>query len=63
MATIEIANSLDQCKYFANNTLQDKVQFEDDTIKIIETHAPLGVVGAISPWNFPVSDVQFHVTE
>ncbi|TLD33680.1 hypothetical protein PspLS_00925 [Pyricularia sp. CBS 133598] len=54
MGTIEIGNTIEQCKYFANNTLHDKVQFEDDTIKIIETHAPLGVVGAISPWNFPL---------
>lgn len=30
------------------------MQFEDESIKIIATHMPLGVVGAICPWNFPI---------
>lgn len=28
--------------------------FEDDKTRIVQTHAPLGVVGAICPWNFPL---------
>ncbi|KAG4219457.1 hypothetical protein PC116_g32063, partial [Phytophthora cactorum] len=35
-------------------TLEDEVQYEDDTVRIIATHAPIGVLGAISPWNFPL---------
>ena len=34
--------------------LEDEVQFEDDDVKIVATHAPYGVIGAISPWNFPL---------
>jgi acyl-CoA reductase-like NAD-dependent aldehyde dehydrogenase len=34
--------------------LEDELQFEDDAIKIIATHEPYGVIGAISPWNFPL---------
>lgn len=30
------------------------MQYEDDEVKIIATHVPYGVVGAISPWNFPL---------
>lgn len=30
------------------------MQHEDETVKVIATHPPLGVVGAICPWNFPV---------
>ncbi|CRG90407.1 hypothetical protein PISL3812_07451 [Talaromyces islandicus] len=34
--------------------LPDEVNYEDDELKIVSTHPPLGVVGAISPWNFPL---------
>lgn len=34
--------------------MEDHVQHEDENVKIIATHPPLGVVGAICPWNFPV---------
>lgn len=38
----------------AQNALQDEVQYEDDNTKVVATHVPLGVVGAICPWNFPL---------
>lgn len=38
----------------AGQALEDYVQYEDEKVKIIATHPPLGVVGAICPWNFPV---------
>lgn len=37
-----------------NQALEDYVQHEDDQVKIVATHPPLGVVGAICPWNFPI---------
>lgn len=37
-----------------SQALEDYVQHEDDQVKIVATHPPLGVVGAICPWNFPV---------
>ncbi len=40
--------------HIAEVALEDEVQFEDDKVKIIATHMPLGVVGAICPWNFPL---------
>ncbi|KEZ46071.1 putative Aldehyde dehydrogenase [Scedosporium apiospermum] len=54
MAHIEVANSAGQCLYYAENYLEDEVVHEDDTVKIVQTHVPLGIVGAISPWNFPL---------
>lgn len=38
----------------AQNALEDEVQYEDANSKVIATHIPLGVVGAICPWNFPL---------
>lgn len=38
----------------ASQYLADEVTYEDDELKIVSTHPPLGVVGAISPWNFPL---------
>ncbi len=34
--------------------LEDEIQYEDEKTTIIATHVPIGVLGAISPWNFPV---------
>lgn len=49
------ATTLGNIAYFsASQALQDEIQHEDDKVKVIATHQPLGVVGAICPWNFPV---------
>jgi acyl-CoA reductase-like NAD-dependent aldehyde dehydrogenase len=32
----------------------DKIDYEDEQLKIITTHPPTGIVGAICPWNFPL---------
>lgn len=40
--------------YPAKNALEDEVQYEDDKTKVVATHVPIGVVGAICPWNFPL---------
>ena len=34
--------------------MPDEVEFEDAQLKIISRHAPIGVVAAICPWNFPL---------
>ncbi|KAI7968055.1 hypothetical protein EIK77_007810 [Talaromyces pinophilus] len=36
------------------SSLPDEVEYEDEKLKIVSTHHPLGVVGAICPWNFPL---------
>src|SRR6266496_838345 len=32
----------------------EEITLEDDTIRITSRHVPIGVVGAICPWNFPL---------
>ncbi|OLN95231.1 putative aldehyde dehydrogenase C922.07c-like protein 2 [Colletotrichum chlorophyti] len=54
LAEIEIGNTCAQIMYYTKVHLEDEVTFEDDKLKIVATHAPLGVVGAICPWNFPL---------
>lgn len=34
--------------------MEDEVQFEDETQRVVATHVPLGIVGCIAPWNFPL---------
>lgn len=34
--------------------LEDEITHEDDTSRVVATYVPLGVVGAICPWNFPL---------
>ncbi|KAH6657644.1 Aldehyde/histidinol dehydrogenase [Truncatella angustata] len=54
MAQIEVERGAAHFEYYADVQLEDELQYEDDTMKIIATHAPYGVIGAISPWNFPL---------
>ncbi|KAK6225493.1 aldehyde dehydrogenase [Colletotrichum tabaci] len=54
MAQIEIGNTCDQTMYYTKVHLEDEITSEDDKLKIVATHHPLGVVGAICPWNFPL---------
>lgn len=54
LAQIEIGNTLQQMEYFAQSGLEDEITHEDDNVKVLTTHVPLGVVGAICPWNFPL---------
>ncbi len=42
-------------------SLPDKVIQDDDKAKIVQTRKPLGVVGSITPWNFPVMIAIWHV--
>ncbi|EFQ34800.1 aldehyde dehydrogenase [Colletotrichum graminicola] len=54
MAEIEIGNTCEQTTYYTKVHLEDEVTFEDEKLKIVATHHPLGIVGAICPWNFPL---------
>ena len=53
-ATGEIAGSVAMIRAFAAMDLPIKVLRETDRERIVQQHAPLGVVAAITPWNFPV---------
>jgi acyl-CoA reductase-like NAD-dependent aldehyde dehydrogenase len=50
----EIAMSIATLHYFATLDLTPKVLKDDATRKVVQLHKPLGVVAAITPWNFPV---------
>src|SRR6516164_7677484 len=50
----EIAQSIGTLRYFAALDLPPVVLKEDTTQKVVRQHKPLGVVAAITPWNFPV---------
>ncbi|OQD66197.1 hypothetical protein PENPOL_c005G02697 [Penicillium polonicum] len=54
LANMEIDNTLEFIRFNASQSLPDKVDYETETFKIVSTHHPIGVVGAICPWNFPL---------
>ncbi|KAJ5165068.1 Aldehyde dehydrogenase N-terminal [Penicillium coprophilum] len=54
LANIEIDDTLAFIRFNASQSLPDKVEYENDKLKIVSTHHPIGVVGAICPWNFPL---------
>ncbi len=50
----EVAGSIAMIQAFAAMDLPNKVLRENDAERIVQIHAPLGVVAAITPWNFPI---------
>src|SRR6516165_5371327 len=57
----EIASSIAAIRYFAALDLTPEVLKEDAARKVVRQHKPLGVVAAITPWNFPVLLLIFKV--
>jgi acyl-CoA reductase-like NAD-dependent aldehyde dehydrogenase len=57
----EISQSIGIMRYFATLDLPNEVLKEDATQKVVRQHKPLGVVAAITPWNFPVLLLIFKV--
>jgi acyl-CoA reductase-like NAD-dependent aldehyde dehydrogenase len=53
-ALFEITHSIASLRYFATLDLPMEVLKEDSTQKVVRQHKPLGVVAAITPWNFPL---------
>ncbi|KAK1778131.1 Aldehyde/histidinol dehydrogenase [Copromyces sp. CBS 386.78] len=53
LSELDVRGAIAQCLHYAqpSNVLSDHVQFEDETVKIIAMHVPLGTVVAICPWN------------
>ncbi|KAI1122792.1 aldehyde dehydrogenase-like protein [Nemania abortiva] len=54
MASTDVEVAALHFEYYKGITLEDDVQYEDDTVKIVGTYVPIGVLAAISPWNFPM---------
>jgi acyl-CoA reductase-like NAD-dependent aldehyde dehydrogenase len=50
----EVMGAIAGLRTFAAATVETKVLRETDSERILEQRSPLGVVGAIMPWNFPV---------
>jgi acyl-CoA reductase-like NAD-dependent aldehyde dehydrogenase len=60
-ATAEVAGMAAFFRYFATLDLPMKV-IEDSATRRVEAHRrPLGVIGAITPWNFPLLIVAFKL--
>src|SRR5262245_10519451 len=53
-AQFEIGGSSAMIQACAEMEIQPKLVREDATQKIVQVRTPLGVVAAITPWNFPV---------
>src|ERR1700722_12390844 len=53
-AAAEIGGSTAVIRAFAAMDLPVKILRETETERIVQHHAPLGVVAAITPWNFPM---------
>jgi acyl-CoA reductase-like NAD-dependent aldehyde dehydrogenase len=47
--------------YTGSLSLPDKVLQDDEKGKIVQTRKPVGVVGSITPWNFPVMIAIWHI--
>ena len=60
-ATGEVFGMAAFCRYFASLDLPVKVIEDSDGRKVEAHHAPLGVVGAIVPWNFPLILLAFKL--
>ena len=57
----EIDWAIGTIRYFATLDLPTEVLKEDAARKVVREHKPLGVVAAITPWNFPVVLLIFKV--
>merc|ERR1719382_700449 len=53
MAMGELGAILHFLNHFSQLEVKDKVLVDNDKEKVIEKRVPLGVVGGITPWNFP----------
>jgi len=49
----EVGGVLAFLSHFANLEVKDKIIVDDENETVVEKHVPLGVVGGITPWNFP----------
>jgi len=47
--------------YTASLSLQDKVIQNDDKARIVQQRVPYGVVGSITPWNWPLMIAIWHI--
>jgi acyl-CoA reductase-like NAD-dependent aldehyde dehydrogenase len=54
LAGYEVGGAVAMIRAFVAMDLPRKILRENDSERIVQEHAPLGVVAAITPWNFPL---------
>ncbi|KAL3451469.1 aldehyde dehydrogenase domain-containing protein [Aspergillus insuetus] len=54
MGELEVEHAVNFLRFNATQFLPEEIVHEDDEMKLISTHIPIGVVAAICPWNFPL---------
>lgn len=60
-ASYEVTGAIGILRHFAGVDLPLETLRESDEGKVLEQHVPLGVVAAITPWNFPLSILMLKV--
>ncbi|MFF0284210.1 aldehyde dehydrogenase family protein [Rhodococcus aetherivorans] len=54
MAEWEVYGSVAWFREIATQSLPEEILVDDSERRVVSRHTPLGVVGAIVPWNFPI---------
>jgi acyl-CoA reductase-like NAD-dependent aldehyde dehydrogenase len=60
-ARVELARSVTILRHFATLDMPPEVLKDDAAQRVVRLHRPLGVVAAITPWNFPLLILAFEV--
>lgn len=50
----EIGGAAHWCREIAKQSLEEEVVRRDGDDEVVTRHTPIGVIGAITPWNFPL---------
>lgn len=53
-AMYEMGGTVACLRYYAGQSLSDRLVREDEATRVIEHRTPLGLVAGITPWNFPM---------
>lgn len=61
-ATGEIGGAVAMLRILGSMELPSKILKEDEKEKIVEHRTPLGVVAAITPWNYPMTILMVKIT-
>ena len=57
----ELGGAAGWAGYTSTLKLPDKVIVDDENAKIVQTRKPIGVVGSILPWNWPLMIAVWHI--
>lgn len=60
-ATWEMMSAVGALSYYAEQRIEPKLLRDTAEVRIVEQRDPLGVVAAITPWNFPVALLMLKV--